>query len=235
MEPLYVLSLLCVTTAKLVPQHRPIRPHGTKGTNRSRMTFERYEPLPGACQQDILNPADFPIGCERAPPHSSGWLGLGLGLGDSCTGPESPAIEAQCNEAMRGAWSLAEARTEAEAVQACRVGCLACAKCAYVSVSWKKRTCAWYSACDTSRLVGRAEGRSTFQTYFVRELDSHSRGWRAKPVRQWRRHRMLLGATAVPPERGPRIWVINTSVDECRNSRQGKVTLPPNSKPNPNP
>lgn len=178
--------------------------------------------LPGTCQQSRLpwdGKATFtvPIGCERA--QGEGWLGLGLG--GSCTGPESPAIEAQCNEAARGAWSLAEARTEAEALQACRVGCLACAKCAYVSVSWRKRTCQWYSACDISRLVGGADG-ATFQTHFIRKLDRNSRAWSAEPVRQWRRHRMLLGATAVPPERSPRIWVINTSVRECNNSRHGK-------------
>ena len=104
-------------------------------------------------------------------------------------------------------------------MQACRAGCLACAKCAYVSVSSKKRTCLWYSACDTSRLVGGA-GWATFETHFVRELDS--RELARTSVRQWRLRRMLLGAAVVPRERGPRIWVINTSVDECRNSRNGK-------------
>ena len=147
--------------------------------------------------------------CETSESSLRRWLRWSSLL----TGPESPATEAQCNEAVQGAWSLAKVRTEAEAIQACRVGCLACAKCAYVSVSWKKRTCAWYSACDTSRLVVGADG-ATFQTHFVRELDSSFRA----SVRQWRLQRMLLGATAVPHERGPRIWVINTSVDECRNS-----------------
>ena len=165
-------------------------------------------------QLAIGAPARTVVGvCETSESSLRGWLRWSSLL----TGPESPATEAQCNEAVHGAWSLAEVRTEAEAVQACRIGCLACAKCAYVSVSWKKRTCAWYSACDTSRLVGGAGG-ATFQTHFVRELDNSS----GASVRQWRLQRMLLGATAVPHERGPRIWVINTSVDECRNSRQGK-------------
>ena len=179
-----------------------------------RQTTRSESGLPGTCQQPRLpwgEKATLPIGCERK-----------LQLG-SCKGPEWPAIEAQCNEKVRGAWSLAEARNETVAVQACRVGCLACARCAYVSVSWKKRMCSWYSACDTSRLVGGADGAS-FQTHFVRKLDSHARAWSEKSVRQWRRHRMLLGAnaSAASTERGPRIWVINTSVDECRNSRQGK-------------
>ena len=189
--------------------------------------------LRGTCRQPRLGPwageATFPIGCERALPplDVSKWrVRLRRELGGSCTGPESPAIEAQCNEAESGAWSLAEARNETEAVQACRVGCLACTRCAYVSISWKTRTCGWYSACDTSRLLGRAssfQGRDSFRTHFVREL-GHAAAWSAKSVRQWRRHRMLSGAnaSAASPERGRRVWVINTSVDECRNSRQGK-------------
>ena len=53
----------------------------------------------------------------------------------------------------------------------------------------------------------------------------HSIPWSTKAVRQWRLHRMHpVGATAVQQtERSPRVWVIDTSVDECRNSRQGKV------------
>ena len=183
--------------------------------------------LPGTCLQPRLpfgEKATFPMGCERAlPPLVSEWRArLRRELGGSCTGPESPAIEAQCNEAESGAWSLAEAQNETEAEQACRVGCLACTRCAYVSVSWKKRMCGWYSACDTSRLVRGADGAS-FRTHFVREL-GHAGAWSAKSVRQWRRHRMLSGAnaSAASSERGPRIWVIDTSVDECRNSRQGK-------------
>ena len=192
--------------ARLVASRRGLGARWHASTNRSG--------LPGTCQQPRLpwgEKATLPIGCEKK-----------LQLG-SCKGPEWPAIEAQCNEKVRGAWSLAEARNETVAVQACRVGCLACARCAYVSVSWRKRMCSWYSACDTSRLVGGADGAS-FQTHFVRKLDSHARAWSEKSVRQWRRHRMLLGAnaSAASPERGPRIWVINTSVDECRNSRQGK-------------
>ena len=154
--------------------------------------------------------------CDTSESSARRWLHWSHG---KRFGPDSPAAEAQCNEAVRGAWSLAGVRTQAKAVQACRAACLACAKCAYVSVSSKKRTCLWYSACDTSRLVGGA-GWATFETHFVRELDS--RELARTSVRQWRLRRMLLGAAVVPRERGPRIWVINTSVDECRNSRNGK-------------
>ena len=152
---LRMLTVLCAASVR-GGMHRQTNRSGVDG-------------LPGTCQPNYEK-AQFPIGCERAlPPPFPGWLGLAAGLGGSCTSPESPAIEAQCNEAVRGAWSLAEARTEAEAVQACRAGCVRCAKCAYVSVSWTKRTCSWYSACDTSRLVGGARG-ATFRTYFVRLL-----------------------------------------------------------------
>ena len=198
---------------------------GVRGGMHRQTNRSGVDGLPGTCQPNYEK-AQFPIGCERAlPPPFPGWLGLAAGLGGSCTSPESPAIEAQCNEAVRGAWSLAEARTEAEAVQACRAGCVRCAKCAYVSVSWTKRTCSWYSACDTSRLAAGGAHGATFRTYFARELDMHSIPWSTKAMRQWRLHRMHpVGATAVQPtERSPRVWVIDTSVDECRNSRQGKV------------
>ena len=74
--------------------------------------------LRGTCRQPRLpwaEEATFPIGCERALPplDVSKWrVRLRRELGGSCTGPESPAIEAQCNEADSGAWSLAEARNE---------------------------------------------------------------------------------------------------------------------------
>ena len=149
-----------------------VRAYVRGGMHRHETNRSGVDGFPGTCQPylPLGEKSQFPMGCERAlPPPFPGWLGLAAGLGDSCTSPESPAIEAQCNEAVRGAWSLAEARTEAEAVQACRAGCVRCAKCAYVSVSWTKRTCSWYSACDTSRLVGGARG-ATFRTYFVRLL-----------------------------------------------------------------
>ena len=145
-----------------------------------------------------------------------------MGCNSSCTGPESPPIEAACNEALRGAWALAENVTQAEAEQACRVGCVACANCAYVSVSFEQRECSWYSACDTSKLVKGAHG-STFQTHFVRELSRDSETSHESHAAEWRRHRML-GSKRIggAPEQGPRIWVINTSVHECHNSRKGK-------------
>ena len=195
---------------------------GVRGGRHRQTNRSGVDGLTGTCPK-----AQFPLSCERAlPPPFPGWLGLPAGLGGSCTGPESPAIEAQCNEAVRGAWSLAEARTAAEAVRACRAGCVRCAKCAYVSVSWIKRTCCWYSACDTSRLVGGARG-ATFRTYFVRELGRQSIPWSTKAMRQWRLRRMHpMGATVVQQTgRIPRVWVIDTSVDECRNSRQGKVVM----------
>ena len=145
-----------------------------------------------------------------------------MGCDSSCTGPESPPIEAACNEALHGAWTLAENVTQAEAEHACRVGCVACANCAYVSVSFEQRECSWYSACDTSKLVKGAHG-STFQTHFVRELSRDSETSHESHAAEWRRHRML-GSKRIggAPEQGPRIWVINTSVHECHNSRKGK-------------
>ena len=66
--------------------------------------------LPGTC-----GCTTFPMGCDS-----------------SCTGPESPPIEAACNEALRGAWTLAENVTQAEAEQACQVGLRTDRRMAYI-------------------------------------------------------------------------------------------------------
>jgi len=83
-----------------------------------------------------------------------------------------------CSTDNAGSWWLtkAEAASRQQAITACEARCHACTGCRFVSMSWKKRDCSWYTSCDLNNLK-RSPTHRTFAVAVASERATSYEHW----------------------------------------------------------